>query len=177
MSRAQYVLSVAFVLIGCVPSAHGQCASSEPASGNCAYPRAISGAVGHHVVLMDVQGATNTDRFCPVPSDVPVGNIVYFTVIPEVTGTVSVSSCHPMTMFDTVIEVGSSPEFCESGNYVACNDDDSSDICPANCYGRASQLSFYGYQGTRYLIRVGSYNDNYGDCPLCLVLILTIGSP
>ena len=116
MLRVQNAVFLAFVLIGGTSAACGKtCAGSEPASGNCLYPRDISGAVGHHVVLMDTQSATGTGTLCGSP----VGDIVYFTVTPDVTGWVSVSSCHPMTMFDTVIEVTTGGDICESGTFVA----------------------------------------------------------
>ena len=49
--------------------------------------------------------------------------------------------------------------------------------CPYNCGGRASKVRFYGTAGSRYVIRVGSYNSNPRGCYLCLGLIVTIGNP
>ena len=114
-------LSLAFCLVlSTVSFAFGQtCAFSEPASSNCYYPRVIPGTVGHHVVLMDVHAATGTGTLC----DRAVGNKVYFSVTPEISGYMTVSTCHPMTMYDTVLEVATGVEFCEQGTVVACNDD------------------------------------------------------
>jgi hypothetical protein len=149
------------------------CAFSEPASSNCAYPREISGAVGHHVVMMDAHTATDTGTLCSVS----VGSMVYFSVTPDVSGPLTVSTCHPSTMYDTVLEVTTDWEFCSPGTLVACNDDFSDENCPSLCNGRPSQLTFDANAGQSYLIRVGVYNNNPGGCPLCLGLIVTIGEP
>ena len=150
------------------------CAFSEPASSNCAYPREISGTVGQHVVMMDVHAAAETGTLCSSP----VGSMVYFSVTPDVSGPVTVSTCHPMTIYDTVLEVTTEWEFCSPGTLVACNDDFSDETCPITpCDGRPSQLEFYGNAGQSYLIRVGAYNYNPSGCPLCLGMSVTIGEP
>ena len=170
------VLTMLFCLVLICPAfTYGQsCPYGESPSSNCSSPRTIAGWPGQHVVLMDVNNATGTDTLCGVSA----GNIVYFSVTPEVTGLITVSTCHPHTMYDTVIEVVSGTEFC-GGTFVDCNDDTNNGECHIDCSGanRASEVTFYGYSETSYVIRVGSYYQNPDGCPLCLGLIVTIGSP
>lgn len=150
------------------------CLYTEPASPSCSSPRVISGTVGQHVVLMDVStSSTPATMGC---SSSPTGNVVYFKVTPVVTGYVTVSTCHPMTMYDTVMDVFSGSG-CELFTPIACNDDSSDEYCDSSCSGRAGKIRFWATAGNTYTIRVGSFNQNSGGCSLCLGLIVTIGEP
>lgn len=178
MFRMKIALVTFLILFGLASFSFGQsCPFTEPASSNCLYPRVISGAVGQHVVLMDTHAASGT---MPLSCTSNAGNMVYFRVTPEVTGWMTVSTCHPMTAYDTVLEVASGVEFCSGGNIIACNDDASpSDPACNNACGtnRSSKVTFYATAGVAYTIRVGSYNNNSAGCNLCLGLIVTIGNP
>jgi len=142
----------------------------------CTDARVISGAIGQHVVLMDAAGSATTGTV----GGTAAGNIVYFSVTPEVSGTVTVSTCSPFTNYDTILEVlEKSGEFCDiSSISLAWNDDTTAPECNAGCAGenRASMVSFSATAGTEYLIKVGSYN-NIQTCLQCLGLTVTIGEP
>ena len=168
-------LGVVLVIgVGFASSANGSCLFTEPASRYCHLAREIPGSVGQHVVLMDASSATDTASMS-CSSNV-VGNVVYFLVRPSVSGQVTVSTCHPMTMYDTVLDV-STGELCEFSNTVVCNDDSYDAYCDYSCSGLASKVTFYAVAGGYYWIRVGSYNQNNAGCELCLGLIVTIGNP
>ena len=175
MSRPSQIPFIVLLVLLAGPSiASGQsCLFSEPASSNCLAPRVISGSEGHHVVLMDVHDASDTGTIC----NVSVGHKVYFSVTPEVGGPMTVTTCHPMTMYDTVLQVATHVELCETGDIIACNDDSSDPYCGSSCSGRASKVTFDATAGETYRIRVGSYGNNSAGCTLCLGLIVTIGDP
>ena len=180
MTRMKVLAVLCCFILGAAATVYGQsCPYGESASSNCLSPRTIAGWPGQHVVLMDVYGASETGSLYNGYAYVNVGNLVYFSVTPEVTGNITVSTCHPHTLYDTVVDVVSGQEFCSGGTIHGGNDDYSAGECYVDCSGsnRASQVTFYGYAGSTYTIRVGSYNNNSDGCPLCLGLIVTIGSP
>ncbi len=174
MSRIKLHTIVCCLVLSAASSAHGYtCAFSEQATGST---RQVPGTVGHHVVLMDVQTSLSTGYI----DGKYVGNIVTFCVTPDVTGWMTVSTCHPATAYDTVLEVNTGGEGGCCGEFptiVAVNDDTYDPGCPQNCNGSASKVTFYGYAGQSYCIRVGSYNNNPSGCYLCLGLIVSIGTP
>lgn len=148
------------------------CVHGEPPTDACTVPRVISGDVGQHVILMDAFAATGALTYCGSP----VGHTVWFQVTPTVTGPVSISTCHPATSYDTVLQVWSGgDDECNLMTEVACNDDTISPECANGCSGSGSRVTFHATAGTRYRFAVGSYNQNSGACPLCLGLIVTIG--
>ena len=76
-----------------------QCPYAEPATDSCTAARVVPGTVGHHVVMMDVSTATGTNTAC----NVSFGKTVWFEVTPQVSGPMTVSTCHPGTSYDTVV--------------------------------------------------------------------------
>ena len=165
-------MTLVVALCAAVPSYGQSCNYGESASGNCLSPRVIPGDVGQHVVLMDARAATNTG----VIGNVSVGNIVYFEFVPAVSGPVTISTCHPNTLYDTVVGLYRRLELCQF-QLETYNDDTYSDDCTAHCTGSSSQFTWNVTAGVIYTIMVGSYNSNPQGCPLCLGLILTIGQP
>ncbi|GAB4275485.1 MAG: hypothetical protein Kow0092_31110 [Deferrisomatales bacterium] len=165
-------LGCTFMLLAA--TAHGQtCLFAEPGPGDCFAPLEIPGTVGQHVVLTDAGDGTDTGSLCGAS----VGNLLYFSLTPEVSGPVRVSTCHPATAYDTVLRVARGVELCEAGSEVACNDDTAGDRCVNTCTGAGSQVTFDATAGTEYIIRVGSYGENEAGCPLCLGLVATVGEP
>ncbi len=154
----------------------GSCNYGEPATPICMQARVISGAVGHHVVLMDASDSTNTGTV----GGIAAGNIVYFSLIPSISGAITVSACSPFTNYDTVLEVlRKSGEFCDASSAsIVSNDDDTSGECYVDCTTThsASRVSFTAATGTEYIIKVGSYHNSQ-SCIQCLGLIVTIGTP
>jgi hypothetical protein len=137
-------------------------------------PRVISGDVGQHVVLMDASAATGVTTYCGMA----VGHTVWFQVTPTVTGPVTISTCHPATTYDTVLEVWSGGDAeCNLMADVDCNDDTIAPECANGCSGTGSRVTFNATAGTRYRFAIGSWNQNSAGCFLCLGLIVTIGQP
>lgn len=165
-------LSLAFV-----PNAMAQrCSYSEPSADFCTVPRVVSGDPGQHVVLMDASTATGELTFC----NVSVGRTVWFQVNPTVSGPITISTCHPATLFDTLLQVWSGgDDECNLMTPVepGCNDDTAAPECANGCSGAGSKVTFQGTAGTRYRFAVGAYNDNAANCLLCLGVIVTIGEP
>jgi len=179
---ARNVFAVVFrcaAMIACLgggtPSAHAQqCVLGEPPSDFCAVPRVISGDVGQHVVLMDASAATGVTAYCGMI----VGHTVWFQVTPTVTGPVTISTCHPATTYDTVLEVWSGGDAeCNLMADVDCNDDTSAPECANGCSGTGSRVTFNATAETRYRFAIGSWNQNSAGCTLCLGVIVTIGQP
>ncbi len=169
MSRSM-PLALATLLLVAFPygAAAQSCNYGEPPSSNPANPRVIDGSNGHHVVLMDCTTATGTGYI----NSVAVSNLVYFRITPLITGPMRMSTCHPNTLYDTVLGL-----YDAAGNYLDFNDDSLTAECDHICYGRPSELTYDVTAGNTYLIRVGAYNGNPYSCPLCLGLIVSIGTP
>ncbi len=177
MKRAFFVIILFMSFPGLESAGLAQsCTYGEDATPVCTGARVISGAQGQHVVLMDAAGSSTTGTV----GGIPAGNIVYFLVVPEITGTVTVSTCSPFTNYDTVLEVlEKKGEFCDaSSTSIAYNDDTTAPECSTGCAGenRASRVSFDAVAGTEYIIKVGSYNNSQA-CLQCLGLTVTIGEP
>lgn len=78
-------------------------------------------------------------------------------------GTVSVTTCHPSTDFDTIVSAWSGSE-CSSIAEVACNDDALG--APVECelggLNRKSLATFSTSAGATYLFRVSAFNNGNG---------------
>ncbi len=161
----------------CSESSWGQsCVLGEPPSDFCDAARIISGQEGQHVVLMDVHQATSSPGQGSCGTN--LGHTVWFSVTPEVSGLMTISTCHPATGFDTVLDVYRGGDSgCEFMIPVQCVDDSYSPDCYGDCLGQRSEVSFQAVAGTQYRFLVGSYNNNAAGCPLCLGVIVTIGEP
>jgi hypothetical protein len=173
MSRVQLLGVVGLCATVLTAGAAAQtCTYGEPASGVCAYPRVVEGSPGQHMVLMDCQDAAGDGHI----SGIYVGNLVYFEVTPEVSGPMTVSTCHPNTLYDTVISLNQRGELCEF-EMLTYSDDAYFLQCAPHCTGYTSEFTYYVAAGTTYVIIVGSYDANPQGCPLCLGLVITIGEP
>ena len=137
LTLRNFLLTVLITLASAF-GAHGACLFSEAASPFCSAPRVIAGSAGQHVVLMDVSTSTSTASMAC--TGLRVGNVVYFRVTPQVTGYMTVSTCHPMTLYDTVLEVLKGD--CEFLAQVACNDDSTDAYCDSSCSSRPSKVRF-----------------------------------
>jgi len=177
MSKVQVMIIAAFSVAAAVNVSIGQtCVLSEPAV-SCSVAREIPGTPGQHVVLVD---AANTFGLWTASCGFNVGKPAWFQVTPTVSGPITLSTCHPATSFDTVIEVFSGGDSgCEFMTSVACNDDATGPECVTSCGSgfRASRVTFDATAGQLYRILVGAYNDNSAGCGLCLGLTATIGQP
>ncbi|MEK6674589.1 MAG: hypothetical protein AABZ47_02920 [Planctomycetota bacterium] len=173
MGRIGSVVLAAGVWMVCSGEVCGQCGESP--SDFCSMARVVSGEVGQHVVVMGVSEATDSgESYC----NVNVGHTVWFEVVPEVSGPLTFSTCHPTTTYDTVVQAYRGGESrCEFMNEVDCNDDTFDAECANGCNGAGSRVSFEAVAGERYRFVVGSYNDNSAGCAHCLGVIVTIGEP
>ena len=153
------------------------CILGESPTDFCSSARVIDGNPGQHVVLMDVANATGGDTYC----NANVGHTVWFEVTPTVSGPMTISTCHPATTYDTVLQVwlGGDSQ-CEFMEFLDCNDDADLPACWNSCSDtnpRSSQVTIDAIANARYRFSVGSYNNNSAGCPLCLGVIVTIGEP
>lgn len=147
------------------------CLYAQPSTDYCSCAYLIPGTVGHHVVIMDVTNATggDTDHYTNA------GHTVWFEVTPAVSGPMTISTCHPATRYDTVLEVYSGGDWlCLGMTLVDYVDDTADPECEIDCEGRASSLTIDATAGTLYRFVVGSYNNNSAGCDLCLGVIVTI---
>ncbi len=164
-----FVCTLMFALVATV--AEGQCLIGEPATGDCTQPRQVPGTPGQHVVYMDASNAVGVSPTCGLNT----GKRVWYEVTPTVTGPMTISTCHPNTTYDTVLEVFSGGDSnCDFMTPVTCNDDISSDACDNGCSFFGSTVTFNATAGQRYRFVVGAINDNGAGCPLCLGVIVTI---
>ena len=165
-------LVVSAVVCVCAASQLAQAQCGEPAADSCWEPRAIPGAPGTYEIVMDVHAATqDVDATCAGN----IGHTVWFRLIPEVSGLVTVTTCHPHTSYDTVVQVWQGAE-CEFLSPVDCVDDSPGDRCDNGCSGRGSTVEFGATAGASYYIEVGSYNNNSAGCDLCLGMLVTFGA-
>ena len=150
-----------------------QCPSSEPASDSCASPRVISGSVGQHVVIMDASSATGTTTSCGRS----MGKTVWFEVTPAVSGPMTISTCHSLTSYDTILQAYSGGnEECQGMTIEDCEDDSPGPWCDNACDYNGSEVTLNAVAGVRYPFEVGAYNDNSAECDLRLGVIVTIGT-
>ncbi len=154
------------------PLAMGQsCVIGEPPTESCTSPRQIPGTPGQHIVLMDASAATVPGTTCGLFA----GKRVWFEVTPTVSGPMTISTCHPNTTYDTVLEVysGGDPG-CDFMSLEDCNDDTASDTCDNGCSFFGSTVTFDATAGVQYRFVIGAIGDNSAECPLCLGVIVTI---
>jgi hypothetical protein len=123
---------------------------------------------------MDASAATGVTTYCGMT----VGHTVWFQVTPTLPGPVTISTCHPATTYDTVLEVWSGGDAeCNLMDDVDCNDDTIAPECANGCNGSGSRVTFNAHAGVSYRFAVGSYNQNSAGCTLCLGVIVSIGQP
>ncbi|MFO0838057.1 MAG: hypothetical protein U1D55_05975 [Phycisphaerae bacterium] len=170
VSNVQFAITgILTVFAAC--AARGQC--GEPPADSSCNPRLLSGAPGSQEVIMDVTNAT-TDY--AMACGVNVGKSVWFRIAPAQSGTLTVSTCHPYTSFDTVVQVWRDTGDCEFPQRIdaLCVDDTVTPACANGCSAFATTVTFTADAGTTYLIQVGAYNNNSAGCLLCLGLTVRL---
>jgi hypothetical protein len=177
MAQRRLVLAVVLALAGPTIVAVGQtCPYSEPPSDWCDSwnARVIPGNPGQHVVMMDVTNATGSETLCGVWT----GHTVWFQVTPTVNGPIVVSTCHPATTYDTVLQVFYDGDvYCQGMTPGPCSDDVTIEECNNGCSSYGSIVTFDAIANQTYRFGVGSYHANQAGCLLCLGVIVTIGQP
>jgi hypothetical protein len=160
------------------PAAVAQtCAGSIPGDphADCTTPLVIPGDVGQHVRYVDVAGLpSGTVQRCAQPA----GREVWFEIVPDASGPIEISTCHPATTYDTVLEVWRGGDAqCDFMILVDCSDDVPTESCNNGCSFYGSIVSFDAVAGERYRFNVAAYDDNAAGCTLCLGLVVTVGEP
>ena len=176
MSRNTARLVSAIMALGCaIGIAVAQtCPSALDPTDFCADAHVIDGSIGHHIVYMDATNATagGTQVYTSA------GHTVWFSVTPEVSAPMTITTCHPYTKYDTILEVFSGGDSqCEFMSLVAWDDDTVLPECINGCSNYGSSVTISATAGTRYRFVVGSYNNNQAGCDLCLGVRVTIGEP
>lgn len=164
------------VMISAGSTAYGQsCAYSEGPVQSCGFPRTIDGTPGQHVVYVDTSTSTTSTTLCGRS----VTNVAWFEVRPTVSGPLTISTCHPLTSYDTVLTVysGGNTE-CQGMDEIDCDDDDPAEGCDNGCSYRASTVTIpNATAGSWYRFAVGEYAGSSGTCVNCLGVVVTIGAP
>ncbi len=135
-----------------------ECASARPLAG---------GTLAGNLLDNTASGFTDT---CGT------GNLIdeWVSYTAPCSGTVSVTTCHPETEFDSTLSVWEGVS-CSGLSEVTCNDD--ADGAPPECdlngLNRKSLASFTASAGTTYVFRVTAYTDNtapggYGISAQCI---------
>ena len=166
MFKDAVLLTTVFLVAGVGSVAHGQC-GGEPATGSPCAPREVPGTPGVHRVVMDV--STAQAGFTPA-CGFNVGHSVWFAVTPTDSGSLSFSTCHPATSYDTVLQPWLATGDCEFPQRLddLCRDDSPGASCENTCSHNGSTVTIQATAGTTYLFEVSSYNDNWPECTLCL---------
>ncbi len=178
MFRLRTVLASVVIAGGAAASAQ-VCVVAEPATPLCTSPRVISGAPGHHVVMMDVSTSASTSTLCGVSTS----HNVWFEVTPIASGPMTITTCHPNTAYDTVLQVYSGGDAgCDFLVEEACNDDDPfGQGCTSVCGDpspRSSSVTIQATAGTRYRFVVGGFGASIvAPCQPCLGVRVTLGAP
>ena len=88
----------------------------------------------------------------------------WFSYTAACTGTVTVTTCHTETEFDSTLSVWQGSD-CGSLSEVTCNDDAAGapPACDLNGSNRKSIASYSATAGTTYYFRVTAYSDNLGS--------------
>jgi hypothetical protein len=88
-----------------------------------------------------------------------------FTVECPFTGppNVVITTCDPNTDFDTVLSVWKAGASGCSGEFVACNDDDSTPGCQLNGFNRKSRVAFTAERDDVFYVRVSGYQGAKGN--------------
>ena len=153
----------------------GDPCGDAPTNFACKSARQISGKPGTHEVLVDATDAVvlpeETAPFC-VPSD--TGNTVWFSLMPAISGLLTLSTCHPNTSYDTVIEAYTGD--CQGVlSSVSCLDDTEEPECVDDCSSfYHTEMTINVAAGQEILFMVGSYGGNKDGCDLCLGLRTTL---
>ena len=171
MSKNMLQVTIALFVLGLGPIAYGQC-EGEPPTSACE-PRVIPGTPGWHEVVMDPSTVVGAYQMACAAN---VGHGVWFEVTPAVTGTLTFSTCHPATTYDTVVQAWLPGASCEFPVRIdeLCVEDTVIPECDNGCSYYGSIVSLRVDAGSTYLFEVGSYNDNDGGCTLCLGVTITI---
>ena len=75
----------------------------------------------------------------------------------------TISTCDPLTDFDTTISVWKAdPSGC-IGEFIGCNDDSTDPGCQIDGLNRKSKLTFNAPNGSYYYVRVSGYNGAKGN--------------
>lgn len=142
------------------------CPGSDPPRDYCSTAYVLPGTPGLHEVVMDVSTATAPSE---TSCNAAIGHSVWFSVTPTLSGTLTFTTCHPRTTYDTVAQAFKGGESsCEFMTYLECNDDTADVACFNGCSASGSTLQFEVTSGTQYRFQVGSYNNNSANCNLCL---------
>ena len=175
MHRMRFALLILVTLGSCILAAQGQtCPGALDPTDFCSDAYVIDGSVGHHLVYMDATTATPGGTTIYTTA----GHTVWFSVTPEVSAPMTITTCHPYTKYDTILEVYSGGDSgCEFMTLVAYDDDTLLPECLNVCSNYDSSVTINATAGTRYRFVVGSYNNNQAGCDLCLAVRVTIGEP
>ncbi len=171
VSRLIVVVSCAAIAATGATAWGQSCVVGEPATGDCTSPRQILGTPGQHVVLMDVANSVLTGSTCGLFAT----NRAWFEVTPTVSGPMTISTCHPNTSYDTVLEVYSGGDSgCDFMLLEQCIDDTNSTACDNGCSSLGSTVTVNAVAGRQYRFVVGALNNDIVGCALCLGVIVTI---
>lgn len=108
--------------------------------------------------LADNTGASGDDSSCGTGDTIDE----WLEVTASCSGTLTVSTCHPGTEFDTVL---AAYDTC-GGAEIDCNDDDATGndpLCDLNGLNRKSTVSFPAFGGQTYRIRVSPFLDGFAN--------------
>ncbi|MGE0481351.1 MAG: hypothetical protein AB7Q17_12855 [Phycisphaerae bacterium] len=163
----QVVLALTVLCVGALRAA-AQC--GVPPTDFCETGYQLSGQPGTQEVLMDVSTATGTESLCGIA----VGHSVWFKVVPSVAGTLTFTTCHPNTTYDTVIRAYTGSDCEVLTPMLDCVDDTHEYGCSNGCSAYGSSVRFSVTPGQLYRFVVGSYNNNSAGCNLCLGVRVTL---
>jgi len=178
MSRLVLCLSAVCGVAVCVPVSRAQC-GDPPDNLDCFTARELPGYPGTHEAEVDVTTAFVIGSEPTPQCGFNVGHTVWFKVTPVVDGSITFSTCHPTTSYDTVVQAytGDCSGFL-FGPVEWCSDDFAGAGCTNVCYPSAPRSSTVtvsdAVAGGTYYFQVGSFNDNSAGCALCLGVYVTI---
>jgi hypothetical protein len=141
----------------------------------CQLARELPGTPGTHEATIDATDAL------PNPSTWTCGynpgHAVWFSTTPTISGSLTFSTCHPNTTYDTVVRALTGD--CSGPMYeITCQDDTFDPACSNSCGGyHGSTVTIDVDAGSTYYFQVGAYNDNGAGCTLCLGVRMTLSDP
>ncbi len=172
--RCALILFVIVVVDVAQAGGTGTCVLSDPAVSGCDMATVIPGTPGQHVLLVDASNAIGLRSTSCGPD---AENMAWFEVTPDVSGPITLSTCHPSTTYDTLIEVFSGGDNnCDFMTAIACDDDTADPLCDNGCAFQSARVTFNATAGARYRIMVGAASTN-PQCLRCMGLTVTIGQP
>jgi hypothetical protein len=83
-------------------------------------------------------------------------------------GTITLSTCHEGTDFDTTLSVWRAGPVGCPGTFLACNDDFASPTCQISGFNRKSRIEIPWEEPAYYYVRVSGYNGAKGDFQLSI---------